>query len=206
MQPRKTSIRRKKAVRFCCLDFVTPTSSANGLRASAQCGSLRKPGRRPTAPVPHANLLSVRRCSSSIRSAQQFGSKARHGLIHHSRLFPLPRWAATGANFSPDQGVRSDADRGLPATIDAEMGKIGPVPSGCGENPGSPAHDLCVLGWKSGVPGTRSLCAGVEIRGGNPAIHSLSASTLEPPKPSASASSDPIFARSATRLGSGNRP
>ena len=37
----------------------------------------------------------------------------------------------------------------LRATSDAEMGKIGPSPSGCGVNPGSPAHELGALGWNA---------------------------------------------------------
>jgi hypothetical protein len=54
----------------------------------------------------------------------------------------------------------------LRATIDDEMGKIGPSPPGCGVNR---------------------------------AILSLSSSTVDPPQPSDSASSGPIFVRNATR-------
>jgi hypothetical protein len=54
----------------------------------------------------------------------------------------------------------------LRATSDAEMGKIGPSPSGCGVNPG----------WRSGHT-------------------SLSSLTVDPPQPSDSASSGPIFVR-----------
>jgi hypothetical protein len=54
----------------------------------------------------------------------------------------------------------------LRATIDDEMGKIGPSPAGCGANR---AHT------------------------------SLSSSTVDPPQPSNSASSGPIFVRDATR-------
>jgi hypothetical protein len=68
----------------------------------------------------------------------------------------------------------------LRATIDEEIGKIGPSPSGCGVNPGSPATGPCR--W-----------------GGNRAIHSLSSSTVDPPQPSDSASSGPIFVRNAAR-------
>ena len=75
----------------------------------------------------------------------------------------------------------------LLTTIDEEMGKIGPVPSGCGENPGSPAHGIYAMGWKSGHT-------------------SLSSSTVGPPQPSDSASSGPIFTSSATHQGSVSRP
>ena len=75
----------------------------------------------------------------------------------------------------------------LLATIDEEMGKIGPVPSGCGENPGSPAHGIYAMGWKSGHT-------------------SLLSSTVGPPQPSDSASSGPIFTSSATHQGSVSRP
>jgi hypothetical protein len=54
----------------------------------------------------------------------------------------------------------------LLATIDNEMGKIGPSPPGCGANR---AHT------------------------------SLSSSTVDPPQPSDSASSEPTFVRNATR-------
>ncbi len=75
----------------------------------------------------------------------------------------------------------------LLATSDNEIGKIGPSPAGCGENPGVPSDGLWSLGWKSG--------------------HTLfSPSTLEPPKPAGSASSGPIFARNAIHPGSLNRP
>ena len=42
--------------------------------------------------------------------------------------------------------------------------------------------------------------------GENPAIHSLSSSTVDPPQPSDSASSGPIFVRNAIHSSSVNRP
>ncbi len=53
----------------------------------------------------------------------------------------------------------------LLATSDNEIGKIGPVPKGCGENPGVPSDGLWSLGWKSRGPQRRPLVAGVEIPG-----------------------------------------
>jgi len=37
----------------------------------------------------------------------------------------------------------------LRATSDDEMETIGPNPPDCGSNPGSPARELCVLGWNA---------------------------------------------------------
>jgi len=74
----------------------------------------------------------------------------------------------------------------LRATSDDETREIGPGPWGCGANPGSPAHGLCAMGWKSGHT-------------------SLSSSTVVPPQPSDSASSGPIFVRNAARAKVHNR-
>jgi hypothetical protein len=65
----------------------------------------------------------------------------------------------------------------LLATIDNEIGEIGPGPQGCGENPGVPAIGL--------------------YRGVESGHTSFSPSTVDPPQPSGSASSGPIFACNA---------
>jgi hypothetical protein len=68
----------------------------------------------------------------------------------------------------------------LRATSDNETGKIGPVPQSFAEKD--------------------------EALRRKPNHTSLSASTLEPPKPSSSASSGLVFARNAVRPNSVNRP
>jgi len=73
----------------------------------------------------------------------------------------------------------------LRATSDDELGKIGPSPPGCGAGPSPPSDRSSALGWKSGHT-------------------SLSASTVDPPQPSDSASSGPIFVRNAARTNDNN--
>src|ERR1035441_1108602 len=92
-----------------------------------------------------------------------------------------------GSQFFSDRGMRSDGYRVYQSDDGRRAGGNWPRPFGLLRKSGVPSDRSSSLGWKSGHT-------------------SFSPSTVDPPQPSGSASSGRIFAGSATRRGSVNRP
>jgi hypothetical protein len=116
---------------------------------------------------------------------RRIGSRGPAGL---SLLFTFAP-VALGANFGEFPiFANSQSSRILGARSDDEIGKMGPSPKGCGQNPGSPATGLRRWGGNPGSPAT-----GLR-RWRGPGLHPTDRFGPWGPR-----TSSPIFARNADR-------